>query len=228
MKEPNTSPQMQTEPLFDIGDLLLIIWNKKFRIIITAGLITSLLVYYILQMPRIYSAKTTLLLGGSSGEFSLPQGLASLASKGDSKLDTYLQYMRSRQFAEQVVKDSGLMFRSELVSQQQSEKARILGAAMTLQAGLAFSRLGETNMVDVSFESESSQLAADVVNAVGPTFFRYQQQRSQKRAQEATLWLNQQFDEVQQRLEDSEVKLQKYFLENRLIDLASPDFPCEQ
>jgi receptor protein-tyrosine kinase len=212
---------MQTEPIFDIGDLLLIIWNKKFRIIITAGLIASLLVYYILQMPRIYSAKTTLLLGDSSSEFSLPQGLASLATKGDSKLNTYLQYMRSRQFAEQVVKDSGLMFRSELVAQQQPEQARILGAAMTLQAGLAFSRLGETNMVDVSFESESSQLAADVVNAVGPTFFSYQQQRSQKRAQEATLWLNQQFDEVQQRLEDSEVKLQKYFLENRLIDLAS-------
>lgn len=221
MKDANPIPQMQGEPLFDIGDLLMIIWNKKFRIIITAGLIASLLGYYVLQMPRIYSAKTTLLLGESSSELSLPQGLASFAAQGDSKLDTYLQFMRSRQFSEQVVVDSGLKDRPELVSQNQSEEKKILQAAMRLQSGLSYSRLGETNMVDVSFESTSAQLAADVVNAVGPVFFAYQSERSSRRAQEASSWLNQQFDTVERQLEQSEASLQDYFLENRLIDLAS-------
>ena len=156
---------------------MMLIWNKKFRIIFTAGAIVTVLGYYVMQMPKVYSAKTTLLLGESSAEMSLPQGLASFAAAGDSKLDTYLQYMRSSQFAERVAEQSGLMFRAELVNQNQPDSAKRLGAAQRLQNGLGYSRLGETNMVDVTFESTTPQLAADVVNAVGPVFFEYQQQR---------------------------------------------------
>ncbi|WP_100658728.1 GumC family protein [Alteromonas flava] len=220
MEATNKSSSAQ-EPLFDIGDLLLLIWNKKYRIIFTAGALFALLGYYVLQLPRIYIATTTLQLGNASNEMSLPQGLASFASGGDSKLDTYLQYMRSRQFTERVVEDSGLMHRAELVNQNQSDDKKRLDAAIRLQRGLAYSRLGETAMVNVSFESTSPQLAADVVNAVGPTFFAYQTRKSTARSADASRWLNQQFEEVQVQLEQSEAALQDYFLENKLIDLAS-------
>ena len=221
MNDVNANSQVQHEPLFDIGDLLVLIWNNKLRIILTASTIAAVLGYYVMQMPKVYSAKTTLLLGESSAEMSLPQRLATFAAAGDSKLDTYLQYMRSRQFAERVVEQSGLMFRADLVDQNQPDAAKRLGAAVRLQDGLGYSRLGETNMVDVTFESTSPQLAADVVNAVGPVFFDYQLQKSQLRARDASRWLNQQFEEVERQLEASEASLQDYFLENRLIDLAS-------
>ncbi|WP_100644213.1 GumC family protein [Alteromonas facilis] len=221
MMDTSSKHSAAHEPLFDIGDLLLLVWNKKYRIVFTAGLIAAVIGYYVLQLPRIYIATTTLQLGNSSSDLSLPQGFAGFASGGDSKLDTYLQYMRSRQFAERVVEDSGLLHRSELVSQNQSDENKQMQAALRLQRGLVYSRLGETNMVNVSFESTSAKLAADVVNAVGPTFFEYQTQKSRARSADASRWLNQQFAQVQEQLEKSEAALQDYFLDNKLIDLAS-------
>ncbi len=221
MSDLNPKSAVQTDPLFDIGDLLLLIWNRKFRIIFTAAAICVVLGYYVLQLPRIYIATTTLLLGESSSDLSLPQGLGAFAPPTDSKLDTYLQYMKSRQFAEQVVQDSGLMYRSDLVNQSLPDEQKIYQAATRLQRGLVYSRLGETNMVNVSFESTSAVLASDIVNAVGPSFFEYQTDKSRQRAIDANSWLSQQFNDVQVQLEDSEAQLQNYFLDNKLIDIAS-------
>jgi receptor protein-tyrosine kinase len=221
-----TAPSSNHEPqeaLFDIGEILLVIWNKKFRIVFTSALIFILGAYYVTKLPKIYVANATLLLGGGEANISLPKGFASFAGSDDSQMSNYMQFISSHQFAVKLVSSNDLLSRPSLKLRGNgiSEEDQLVHAASIVQGGIQLDKLGDTNVLKVSYESTSGQLAADVVNAVGPTFFAHEAEKSMRRTLDASQWLNNQLSLVQERLVQAESELQNYFTDNNLIDVSS-------
>lgn len=205
---------------FDLADFISFLWLKKWRIIITTILLTSVGVMYVKNQPKIYSATSTILLDEKIKYHSFG-GFDTYAGKTGERLDTFIEFMRSRQFTQIVVE--------RLKLQESPEFKRLLpdGRRVTdLQTAnsvfvknLKISKISNTEMLKVTFESQVAHIAAEVANQIGPIFFRYKGQIRKYKASETTRWLDGQLKVLKEELDTAETALETFLAENGLINL---------
>ncbi|GAA0860175.1 polysaccharide biosynthesis tyrosine autokinase [Aliiglaciecola litoralis] len=214
--------EKQQEVSFDVADLFSFLWQKKFHIMLTVTILVSVGFYYVKKIPKTYLASSTLLLDDRSGGVNLT-GLAALTGRGPSKMDTHIEFIRSKQFITSVVQSMDLHKEPEFIPEFGSSagKPDLAHAVDVVIEDLSLSHLNETDMLKVSFVSKSPEIAARLVNQIGPMFFAFQSVKSRERAEIASRWLNSQVDAIQGTLTESETKLQQFLEENELVDLAS-------
>ena len=221
---PNTEKYTDKQEVgFDLGDLIAFLWQKKIRIIVTASAILFAGGFYIVNLPKYYTASSTLLLGSGESTLNLPSSVAGFANPGDSKMDTYMEFIRSRQFIESVVIELGLQFQPEFqpVKPYGTEQEQLEHSIRYFLNNLSLSRLVDTELLKISFESPTPKLSAGIVNHLGPAFFEFYAQMRKKKADDASQWINSQLSLLETKLGDAEKDLQDFLRENRLIDVKS-------
>jgi receptor protein-tyrosine kinase len=208
---------------FDLTDLLGFLWQKKIRIILSISLLTVLGTSYVKKMPKIYSASSTILLSHKSDSFSINSSLSALGGNANDEIDTFIELMRSRQFALKIVEKLKLQERDEFkkIVLDSQRVIDVQNAVSKLLKHLQLSKVGSTDMLKVTYESTLAYTAAEVVNTVGPTFFEYQTQVQKNKADETTRWLDEQLLTLSNQLEASESELEQFMQNNGLIDLKS-------
>ena len=208
---------------FDLADLFGFLWQKKIRIIITICLLTFLGTSYVKKMPKIYSASSTLLFSQESDTFSIGNSFSALANNGNNKIDTFIELIRSRQFALKIVERLQLQTREEFKKKVSNGKRMpdIQNAVSKLLKHLQLSKVSNTDMLKVTYESTLAYTAAEVVNTVGPTFFEYQTEVQKEKADTTTQWLDEQLLTLSTQLVSAETELEQFMQANGLIDLKS-------
>lgn len=220
------SQHFQTEShdyTFDLSDLLVFLWQKKIRIILTATILLVAGGYYVVKLPKFYTASSTLLLGGKEKGFSLPASMAGFTGGDDSKMTTYIEFMRSNQFVESVVLNLELQksreFRPKVAFGTELEQLQ--HSVRVFQRNLSLTPVPETELLRVSYTSPTPSQAAKVVNFIGPAFFKFYAEKGKKKADDASLWLNNQLAVLEAKLAEADATLQEFMRENRLMDIAS-------
>ena len=210
------------EVSFDIADLFAFLWQKKIRITLTSMLLVFVGAYYVMELPKRYIATSTLLLGDSSDSFALT-GVGTISKRSASRMDTHIEFIKSRQFIHTVVESSSFDQEIEFypLIGIHANRPNIDHTVEVIIEDLQLSQIGETDMLRVSFVSKSPQVASDVVNAIGPAFFDFQNAKSREKAEQASRWLNTQVEQITQSVTDSEMQLQNFLDENQLVDLHS-------
>ena len=84
---------------------------------------------------------------------------------------------------------------------------------------LTVSPIRNTQLVQVSFESSDPKLAALVANTVGEVYIESQMRAKMGITQQASSWLNTRLSELRIQLDSSEVRLQAYREEQKLVDI---------
>lgn len=215
--------KIEDDVSFELGDLFIFLWQKKFRIVITTMILAFFAAQVILSLPKYYTAYSTLLLGGKSNSLNLPSSVASFAGGvNDNAMDTFIEFMRSRQFAKDIVEQEAL---TQLAEFQAPVHAVIDDptdyAVSVFQRNVTYGQLGDTDLLRVSYTSISQETAARVANRIGPAFFAFHTQMSRRRADDASVWLNSQLSQLQGRLADAEEALQLFLSEKKLVDIKS-------
>tara|TARA_R110001583_G_scaffold49426_1_gene154786 strand:- start:89 stop:2221 length:2133 start_codon:yes stop_codon:yes gene_type:complete len=213
---------LKHEASLDIFDILSFFWRKKFRIVITAALMASLGAYYVIHLPKIYVANSILLLSAKDSGLTLPSSLSAITSGDDNRLDTYIEFMRSRQFVQTVVEDLALY---NLHEYQQVGDNRYLSdkdfATDKLLKKFIVTKLSNTDMLKITVESLTPSSAAEIANHIGPAFFAYYALINRQKADSKSQWLNNQLEELQSSLSQSEERLLSFLRDNELVDVAS-------
>jgi receptor protein-tyrosine kinase len=221
--ETNQRHQSATEVSFDLTDLVGFLWQQKIRIVLSSTAIIFAGIYYISGLPLIYSASSRIVLGDNEPSFSLPSVVSDFGYGGEAILDTYIEFIRSRQFIKGVVDEMGLIhvpeFRSTGVSHSADEAREY--AIDVLLGGLTLNKIGDTYLLKISFDSKNPKVAADVANFVGPAFFVYHAKINTEKANDTSKWLNDQLGSLQNKLITAEDALQAYIEENQLIGANS-------
>lgn len=88
--------------------------------------------------------------------------------------------------------------------------------------------LGETQIVEATFQSTDAQLAADFVNALAAEFVDRNLELRWKSASRTGQWLSRQLDEQKQKLEKSESDLQAYAKASGLVFVQGEDSIAEE
>ena len=222
MTVQHTKPQHQQDG-FDFADFVAFSWQKKWRIILTIAVLTTLGGYYVKNLPKVYSATSTILLDEKSDTLTLTGNFGTVSQKESDKLDTFIEFIRARQFMAKIVEQLSLHkrveFQKTVANGRKVEDKQT--AITTLLSNLKLTKIANTEMLKITVESRLAYTAAEVANAIGPAFFEYQSQSHKRKADETTRWLDSQLTTLRSQLDDSEKELEDFMQVNGLIDLES-------
>lgn len=152
----------------NVLDYWLIVKKRKGTILLSTGLViafTLVLTQYMKPVP-IYEASTRVKFERSSTFANLV--LESLASQGNSDLNTEIEVIRSFPVVERVAKELKLV-KSDL-SPEAARSSEYLGAIYGLQQTIRTSIEGASNIIRISVTANTADLAQHLANAVAETY----------------------------------------------------------
>jgi len=85
--------------------------------------------------------------------------------------------------------------------------------------GLTISPVGNSRLVDISFESHDRKLAADAVNTLADTFIEWLMNRKLDATKQGRDFLKKQIEQAQSNLEQSEARLNEFAKSNDIVSL---------
>ncbi|WP_340678203.1 polysaccharide biosynthesis tyrosine autokinase [Paraglaciecola sp.] len=208
---------------FDFADFLAFVWLKKWRIVLTIAVLTTLGSYYVKNLPKIYTATSTILLDEKSDTLTFSGNFGTMSQKESDKLDTFIEFIRARQFMAKIVDQLELHKRVEFQKTLANDSNVVdkQTAITALLRNLKLTKIANTEMLKISVESRLAYTAAEVANAIGPVFFEYQSQTHKRKADETTRWLDSQLTTLRSQLDYAEKELEVFMQVNGLIDLES-------
>ncbi|WP_199609805.1 GumC family protein [Flocculibacter collagenilyticus] len=209
-----------------LDELLVFLWERKFRIILLSLLMTLLGAAVILKMPKVYQASATIMLGSSGDNLSVVENVLSLKSNKSDEMDTTLAFLRSRSFIETLVVGQELHYIDEYKESIKSNNGlkKVVDIQHSIDVflkNLSVTQVADTNLLKLNFNSHDPQLAQQVVNAITPAFLAHQKQFKQGNVDKTSEWLSNQLNELKTNLEQSEATLESYLKEKKLIDVDS-------
>ncbi len=216
--------------------------RKRRGTVLTAFLVLFLtvLVGSLLEKP-VYRAKALIEIDKEDPGVANPQELLRLDEVSDAYLETQYKVLASDDLAERVIHQLGLERRSEFLPSPNHWPWSASAAAAAPGAGgetdsdglvqhtvltrfqdrLDIRPVRHSRAVELRFDSQDPQLAAQAVNAVVDDYIQKNFEARWDAAQKASAWLSQQLQDLKSKLEKSEDNLQKYAADNGLLYLET-------
>ncbi|MCE9649108.1 MAG: polysaccharide biosynthesis tyrosine autokinase [Parvibaculum sp.] len=223
---------------FDLVGLLRSLRRRLGLIIgITVGL-TALALVGIFQVTPLYTGEAMVLLNMQKTQVIDIEAVMSGLTADSATIDSEVEILRSRSIARKVIEKLNLMndpeinrtlapatFISEInplvwigsiVGKKQvltdaEQQAALLNAAIdTFLSGEKITRNGLTYVVSVTFNSESSQKAANIANAIADTYILDQLEAKFDATKRANEWLSQRLDGLRHQVQESERAMEIY------------------
>ncbi|MGI2172545.1 GumC family protein [Shewanella ulleungensis] len=237
-----SSAAMQVEQLIDIKKLLMPILHFKWRIFAFALLMTALTVFAVLSMTPIYKASSMLLIESEQAKAIKIDDVYGINSGQQEYYLTQFEIIKSRSIAERVFNDLDLInhpafnqppslfeelksqfnFIPQELTSVDSQMARDIAKHQMVDSfaqDISVSPIRKTQLVNISYESLDPALAAKVANAIGDTYIISQLEAKLGMTQKANVWLGGRLEDLRLNLNQSEAKLERFKVENGLIDV---------
>jgi len=224
--------------VIDLAHYWHVVRRQLKKIIALAAVITILTVLVVLSLTPKYSATTTLLIESEEARILSIEEVYGMSGKSSEYLLTQFEILKSRALAQRVVKELKLVNVAEFNpyhvahGKKFSIKELIMGAAEaptqeqilaktvdTFWEKISISPVRKTQLVKISVESESPDMAAKASNAVATAYILSQLEAKVGLTKQAVDWLSERMGGLKTRLNDSENQLQAYRDKNKLVDV---------
>ena len=224
--------------VIDLAHYWHVVRRQLKKIIALAAVITVLTVLVVLSLTPKYSATTTLLIESEEARILSIEEVYGMSGKSSEYLLTQFEILKSRALAQRVVNDLKLVSVPEfnpyhaVHGKKFSIKEFIMGAPEapsqeqilaktvdTFWEKISISPVRKTQLVKISVESESAELAAQASNAVANAYIQSQLEAKVGLTKQAVDWLSERMGGLKNRLNDSESQLQAYRDKNKLVDV---------
>src|SRR5580704_16964449 len=220
-----------------------VIQKRRATILTIAFVVFSIGLFATLKEKPVYRARVLVEIQKENPDIPSLQELFQLESISDTYLETQYRILKSENLARRVISDLKLDQLAEF-NQPPHWWARHAQAA-SLQPAIAASENGapesaidnevlkkfqdrldvepliRSRLVEVSFESNDRNLAAQVVNTLGATYIQQNLEARWEASQKASEWLSQQLLGMKAKLEHSEDELQQYARDKGLLFLET-------
>ena len=214
MNKPAVVSPSNVDTSINVGDLLGLLWAKKWVIILVTGSVFSLGLLFISKLPDIYRASTTIMVKGERADNPL-QTLVSGQIGVQEELDTTIKLIKSIQFAkvliDKIKQQYGNGFQFDKVLNDEKEFLKVL----------SIQPVPNTHMLELSFEHTDAKFAAFVVNLIASSFIDYELSLMQPHADKSDEWIRTKIQEVKDKLDEEESKLNDFRQNNNIVDIVS-------
>ncbi len=242
MKQMNNS-----EDIIDLSVYVNVIKRAKWRILGFAIIVTLLTIMVALTLVPKYVATATLLIEAEQAKAVSFEEIYGLDSNQKEYYLTQFEVIKSDSIAREVITKLDLKSHSDFIGkpsvigelksyikkslpflnkkeatvylpEEQAER-EMLGLLANFKSRLSVLPIRKTQLVRISFESSDPKLAALVANTVGEVYIDSQMRAKMGITQQASSWLNTRLSQLRVQLDDSEVRLQTYREQQKLVDI---------
>lgn len=246
MKIPQDAPSTSDETI-DLQNFFSVISRFKWKILSLAFVVTILVTVIVFSITPRYSATATLLIEAEKANVVSIEEVYGLNSGKKEYFVTQLEILKSRQISARVVKKLNLVKHPEFDIEQQTEKLNLttfikknlpfLPQNMEEKSiekqdyikeqkiitefisRLSINLIKNTQLIKITFESESPELAAKVVNTLAEVYIESHLESKLLMTEKASMWLNERLSGLKAKLDSSESFLQAYQNEEKLVDI---------
>lgn len=239
----NHQDRLLQEEVIDLRQYWRIVDRFKWRIAALSIAVTMLTAIVVLSMTPRYQATATLMIEAEQAKALSIEEVYGLDSSRKEYFLTQFEILKSKRIAEAVVKklnltthpefdpeqqEAGFSIRSMLpflaketpvLTPEEAEALKLQQVTDAFAGRLTISPVRNTQLVKITFESESPQLAAKVANTVADVYINSHLEAKLEMTQQATTWLNSRLDDLRLKLEASESKLQAFQEQEGLVDV---------
>src|SRR6184192_446746 len=202
--------------------------KHRWLILSVTALLTVLVAVYSFRLKPVYRATARI---DVEAEMPLLQTLNDLfrnEQSDDMFLATQVSVLQSDRLAWQTIQQLDL---GKLPEFGGGERPGVAGTELVTQTSLVgrfkanrrIERLKDTRMVEVSFESTSPDLAAQVANALVNNYVEYNFHTKYDATRQATGWMEQQLDELKLKVEKSQQALVNYERQNSIVNIGDKE-----
>jgi succinoglycan biosynthesis transport protein ExoP len=235
----------ETDESLDIRHMWQVIDRRKWQILLFAGFISVLAGIVVMLVEPVYRGTATVLIESNQANVVSIEAVYGLDNATQQYYDTQFSILRSRPIAEAVVSDLNLLNRSEIPSvdpdagwfgrkvsntrrwlhqlspssedEQNSGPRRFDETVRSYMERLKISPIVGTQLVQIHFDSTDRSLTADVANAHANAYIESVLDARLVATQSASSWMGRRVEDLQQKLSDSEARLQNYLDQENII-----------
>ena len=114
--------------------------------------------------------------------------------------------------------DEGSDANGSITNEKPTDAQLSIMLAQTIQAGLKVSGGKQSQIINISYESDDPQLATDIINAVSQSYIQFGLESRLDEVRDTETWLSEQSEELRANLTISENKLKEFRLEQGIVD----------
>jgi polysaccharide biosynthesis transport protein len=238
------TPQRDAGGDFDLRGVIRVLNGRRFTILGTVLLVTSLVALWVFQVTPIYTSTVQLLLANRENKVLDAQEILSGLGSDNATIENQVQIIRSWSLADRVIRklkldqdpefgakgdDGGLLsalniqswFSSpapkDVAPESKGQVSASKAVAIFLQK-LTAGGQGRSSVIRISFESTNAAKAARIVNTVADQYIVDQLETKFEAAKRATTWLNERLGELQEQVRVAETAVERYKAENGLTE----------
>ena len=238
----HTQAQQQTTQNQDEIDLRYywrLIRQFQWQIIGLAATLTLVAALVVLTMTPIYQSSSRILIEANQAKAVSIQEVVGINTTQRGYFTTQFEILKSREVASKVVDQLDLSNNILFYDPDKPKSFSItdflgLGEEATevdmafirrriidsVMEGIKVSPVKESHIVDVSFQSPSPTLSAEIANAVGEAYIENHLEARLALTKKAATWLRGRLDILQDQLSDSESELQAFKEFENLVDIS--------
>ncbi|SDJ66540.1 GumC family protein [Microbulbifer yueqingensis] len=232
------------EEVIDLRQYIRIVDRFKWRIAALAVAVAMLTAMVVFAMTPRYQATATLMIEAEQAKALSIEEVYGLDSTRKEYFLTQFEILKSRRIARRVVERLDLashplfdpaqqepsfkeqvkswlpfLAQPEMLSEEEQRELELEEVTTAVSENLTISPVRNTQLVKITFESESPELAAKVANTVAEVFIESHLEAKMEVTQQATSWLNERLEGLRIKLENSEAKLQAFQEAENLVDV---------
>ncbi len=242
------SQQMQdgfAEADLDLTQYLKVIKRRKWSIVLFATLVTFVASLIVYSMVPVYKATATILIEPERQKSFSLESMIRFRSQAKEYYLTQLEILKSRHLAEKVIVDLNLANsadfvgvkekpgyflssmtkwfaltpKSGIVNQQPDPATLMDGYILKIQGGMSVRLIPETQLIQVTYQSTSSKLAADIANGIVQAYISDLRSARAEVSRSSTAWMEHRLLVLKKNLQESDQLLQTYRERHGLIDV---------
>ena len=215
----------QSESDFSIAEILAVLWERKWWILLAALVGLVLALGYSLAQTPMYRAAATIELnpptvpilsngGGSTEDMVVPTTDLQFQ-------ETQIGILRSRALAERVVQELNLTADVRKDVAGSANQASVAAVAGSLAQGLTVRPSPDSRLVELSYVSDDPRKAAELANSFATSFIDLTLDRKYEATTSARKFLENRIKTVREEVNDAERKLVAYAKAKGIVEVSS-------
>ena len=234
---PDLTPREVSDEI-DLWEYWSIINRSKWAIFALAAIVSTLAMVVSVSMTPIYEATATLLIEADQVKVVSIEEVYGIDSSQREYYQTQFEILNSRKLAERVIEqleirnhpeydpavNKGFSFRDYIpflpppVPPNEAQISQ--GVTNRFIGNLTITPIRNTQLVDITFESEDPELAPRVANALGNTYINSQLEERLELTEKASNWLTERLSGMSQNLERAEAAFRAFQERENLVDVS--------
>ncbi|MBL4941771.1 MAG: polysaccharide biosynthesis tyrosine autokinase [Colwellia sp.] len=227
---PNKDSNQNGDEL-DLNEIFKPIFQRLWKIILLSLVFTSFAFLYLSLLKPSYQAAATLQIGNSKPSATLSiKDAFNESSISSVQIATQFELLKSRKFAERVIKNLNLLESDEFNRNKykkdiaffnntvETQQVSLNSAISIFQQRLSIVPVTKTELVKITYTAYNPERAKNIVNQVGETYLHYQNDIHRSSQENTATWLVEQLANLELKLQVSEKTLQKFREDEGIVD----------